>query len=316
MTNMNKKLAIQANAIETWNFDFDSSLRLALEAQLREYEIFFFEDKNVSFIDGKITAKGKWVKFFDQASNFYNYTSEETIEDLSLFNILLIRQDPPFDMKYITNGYLLDMLPSNVVRLNKSSAIRNYPEKFFTLQINNFFPPTVISEDFTQIESFINKYEQVVFKPLYSFAGDSVFLINHDDVNIQEIYQNMIDRYNLPIIAQKFLPEVRRGDIRVMIIDGKIIASMNRKPPEDSIKANLVLGGIASKCELSPKQQYICQEIANELVKKDIIFAGVDLIGDYVTEVNTTSPTGIVPINSFYNIKLEAIIFDALEKRL
>jgi glutathione synthase len=298
------------------NFASDSTILLALEAKRRGYKLFYYHPSKLSLHNGQVVARGQALQVFDKAEKFYALGEEELL-NLSEADIILIRQDPPFDMSYITATYFLEMLPPSVKIVNNPTYIRNSPEKIFVCNYPQLMTATLISRDQRKIEEFRKIHQNIIIKPLYGHGGNDVFYIAENDPNfttITEIFQKF---YNQHFIIQKFIPEVRlEGDKRIIMVDGTAIAAISRVPQQDSIKSNLIAGGQGYKTELSARDLEICQTIGPELKRRGILLAGVDIIGGFITEINVTSPTGLRTVNRLYDMAIERIVWDCILKLL
>ncbi len=238
---------------------------------------------------------------------------ESKIDELVNYDALLVRQDPPFDMNYITNSYILERIKNKILILNDPVQIRNCPEKIFVNDFADFTPPTIITSDLDQIKEFQEKYQEIIIKPLYSCGGDGVFYLKENDQNINVLVETMINYYKAPLIAQKFIKDVKNGDKRVLLLNGEILGVVNRKPQGNDIRSNFHAGGVAQKAKLNKKELEICKIVGQELRNRGLIFVGIDLIGNYITEINVTSPTGINEINHLNNSKIEDQIIQFIE---
>lgn len=292
----------------------DSTLLLGLEAQARGHRLYYYTPDTLSWRDGKITAGAHRIQLFADPKNHYKLGDAEML-DLATMDVVLLRQDPPFDMHYITTTYILEQLPRKTLVVNNPASVRDYPEKLFPTLFRQFMPPTLISTDIHEIEHFRKEQKDIVIKPLYGFGGNDVVRIAPGD-NLAAELKKRFAVGREPLMLQRFLPEVKTGDRRIILIDGEIAAVVGRIPAEGEIRANLRLGGTATKAELTPRQRDICKTIAPLLREKGLIFAGVDVIGDWLTEVNLTSPTTLVAANQLTGKKLESDIWDAIERRM
>ncbi len=309
---MKKKIAIQMDYIESIDFDYDSSFMIANEAQKRGYEIFYYNPKDL-FLDGnQLKAKGYFLELSENREKYFNFLTDKIVINLEIFKFVFLRQDPPFNMTYITSTYLLDCLPRSVIVINNPTAVRNATEKIFPINFYKFMPKTIISNDIMELKNFLDNNNDIVIKPLYGNGGEGIFRVNPKN------FDEIINNYNfldLPIVAQKFIPEIKYGDRRIILLDGEYVGSVARIPEEGSIKANFHAGGSAQKTDLVFRDEEIIREVGKELKNKNLFFVGIDIIGEYLTEINVTSPTGIKQINSLNNIKIESIFWDKLEEK-
>lgn len=316
MTNASAPIAaFQMDALELLNPKSDSTLLLMAEALKRGYRLFHYTPDKLTYAQGKITARGHFVQIFEGAERYFVKEEEATI-NLADVKIVWLRQDPPFDMAYITSTFILEALPSSVLVANNPEQVRNCPEKWFVNQFPEFLPPTLISADAEAIIAFRHQHKEVIIKPLYGHGGNAVFHLQEGDANLKSLLELMFHQSNVPVIAQKFLPEVRGGDIRVILVDGEVAGQIGRVPAAGEIRSNFRVGGSAAKLALSPRQLEICEALKPELQKRGLLFVGIDLIGDYLTEINVTSPTGLRAVNLHYDTHLETSIWDAVERKL
>lgn len=306
------RIAIQMDEVASLKPRTDSTLLIGLEAQARGYELYYYTPDKLTWCDGKITAAGYRITLHPDPEHYYDL-GEVTTLDLTTMDVVLLRQDPPFHMPYITTTYLLEMLPPKTLVLNNPASVRNHPEKLFPALLRQFMPPTLITADVGEIEHFYYQHKDIIIKPLYGFGGRSVLRLKDGDDNFHALLEVQFFASKEPVMVQAFLPEVKTGDRRIILIDGKVGGVMGRIPAENEIRANFRVGGTAAKAELTPKQREVCDLLGPMLKEKGLIFAGIDMIGDYLTEVNLTSPTGMVQMNKLYGIKLEAMFWDAVE---
>ena len=309
---MSKKfLAIQADPIETININTDTTFLLALEAQKRFSKIYWYETKDLSFVKGKVYAEAKEVIFFQNKKKYFKILKITKI-DLSIVKFILIRQNPPFNMNYITSTLYLEFLANKVKILNNPIAIRNISEKFYSLNFLNFMPPTIFTNNLNLIKKFFLKYKKIVIKPIHGYAGKDILFINKkfNEVNIKK-YLSKIGH----VMVQKFLPKVKFGDKRVFILNGKVKGAIKRVPAKGSILSNISQGGKAKKTILNKKEIHLSNFIAKKLKKKDIFFAGIDLVSNYlIGDINITSPTGLPQYKNLTGINLAKNFWDEAEK--
>ena len=230
--------------------------------------------------------------------------------------MLLVRQDPPFNINYITATYLLEHLNPKTLIINNPKSIRDAPEKLYVTNFKNLTPPTVISQDVHEIKKYIKKHRNLIVKPLYEKGGKGIFKISSNDKNIAKKIQNILKKENLPLVIQKYISQIKEGDKRIILINGNPVGKMKRIPAKNEVRANLSQGGAAEKTILTARDKFICKKLKSWLRKEKIFFAGIDIIGNYLTEINITSPTGIVEINGLENIKVEKIFWDLIKKKL
>ena len=313
-----KKILIQIDPIEQLNAKTDSSLLLAKEALKRGHFVMYSNPLDLNIINNKIIVTVKQLKL-DKGKIKYICSSESNIE-ISKFDIILIRQDPPFDMKYITNTYLIDLGCIRSTKkfpfiVNNPTGIRSFTEKIFPLIFEDIIPITCITSNPKIITNFLKKYKKIVIKPLYEKGGDGIFMVQKDDPNMLSIISSATNNFSEQIILQEYLNEVSKGDKRVILIDGEPVGAVNRIPSKNNFKANLHLGGTPKKTILSKKELKICSLIKPFLKKNGFFFVGIDIIGEKLTEINVTSPTGISQINKLNNTNLESIFWKKLEQK-
>ncbi|MFC4346641.1 glutathione synthase [Kordiimonas lipolytica] len=309
------KVAVQMDPIEDINFDGDSSFVMALEAQDRGYSLWHYQPEDLFFDEGKVQAHARPMMLRRERDNHYSLGDREII-DLRDMDVVLMRQDPPFDMAYITATHLLDLVHPDTLVVNNPAEVRNAPEKLFVTEFPDLMPPTMITRNEADVKAFRKRHGDIIVKPLYGNGGAGVFHVKPDDPNLSSLMELFLIGSREPVMVQKFLPEVVRGDKRIILVDGEPVGAINRVPAEGEIRSNMVVGGRAEKSDLTPREQEICDRIGPALREKGLIFVGIDVIGDWLTEINVTSPTGLQAVNRFDGVKLEADIWDAIEKRL
>ena len=308
---MQKQIAIQMDNIETIDFEFDTSFLIGYEAQLRNYKIFYYNPNDLIIQNGDVQASGQYVKLKLDENSYFDYISKRITVDLKNFNFIFLRQDPPFNMNYITSTYILDLLPDSTKVINNPTAVRNATEKLFTFNFKKFMPPTIVTNNITEIENFLDKIGEIITKPLYGNGGVGIHRFNKQNFNPDDLKQYL----DLPIMAQKYIKEINQGDRRLILIDGEYCGSVARIPKDGDIKANFHAGGKAKKTDLVFRDREIIESVGPQLAKKNLFFVGIDIIGDYLTEINVTSPTGIKQINTLNNVNLEKLFWDKLEAK-
>ena len=307
------KISVQMDPIELVDIKADTTFALTLEAYRRGHKLFYYNPKNLSYYNGKVYAKGQTIINMKDSHNEYVDLSEEIVKDLSKEDVILLRQDPPFDMTYITNTHILETLHPKTFVVNNPFEVRNAPEKLFVNKFKEFIPETLITRDFIEINKFRKEFKEIIVKPLYGNGGKQVFHIREDDPNLSSLLEMFFDYSNEPIIIQRYLPEVRKGDCRVIMINGEVVGAVNRVPPIGEARSNLHVGGKAERKALSNKEMEICEALSVELKNRELILVGLDIIGDHLTEINVTSPTGIQEISKFNKTNLSAKFWDAVE---
>jgi glutathione synthase len=311
---MKLKVAIQMDHVSTIDIDGDSTFVLGLEAERRGYEVWHYTPPELIFRDRKVMARAQPMKLRREKGNHFTLGAAQMV-DLATLDVVLLRQDPPFDMSYITTTHLLEHIHPKTLVVNDPAAVRNAPEKLYVTHFDNVMPPTLITADQRALREFRDEHKDIILKPLYGNGGAGVFRVRPDDENFASLLEMFSQRSREPLIAQRYLPEVRQGDKRIILIDGKPVGVINRVPAEGEARSNMHVGGKAVKAELSKRDREICETIGPELARLGMIFVGIDVIGDYLTEINVTSPTGLQQINRFDGVSLEAQIWDRIELR-
>ena len=309
------KIAFQMDPITGVDINADSSFRLAEEAQARGHELFFYGPDQLAYEEGLITAKGHRMTVRREQGNHVDLGPLEHV-DLASFDVIWLRQDPPFDMHYITSTHLLDRLKDDVLVVNDPFWVRNYPEKLLVLDFPQLTPPTTIARDLETIKSFKAKHGDVILKPLYGNGGAGVFRLDANDRNLTSLHELFTGFSREPLIVQKFLPDVSNGDKRVILVDGEPVGAINRVPAAGETRSNMHVGGRPEKIGLTERDLEICAEIGPLLREKGQVFVGIDVIGDYLTEINVTSPTGIQELERFDGVNIAEKIWQAIEAKL
>ncbi|MGL4965677.1 MAG: glutathione synthase [Inquilinus sp.] len=311
---MGLAVAIQMDPIETIDIGGDSTFAMALEAQARGHRLWHYLPRALSLRDGRLTARARPLTVQAVRGAHHAFGEWETV-DLGAVDVILMRQDPPFDMGYITATHLLEHVADRVLVVNDPKEVRNAPEKLLVTHYPELMPPTLITSDRDEIRAFRREHGDIIVKPLYGNGGAGVFRIRPDDENLVallEVYERM---YREPIMIQRYLPEIRQGDKRIILVEGEPVGAVSRMPAEGESRANLHVGGRAQKTVLTEREREICARIGPDLRATGQIFVGIDVIGDYLTEINVTSPTGIHEINRLDGVKIEALLWDAIEAR-
>jgi len=311
---MSLAVAIQMDPIEAVNIDADSSFVLALEAQKRGHALFHYLPRQLFFREQRVYATARSLEVRRERGNHFTLGAPQAI-DLATLDIVLMRQDPPFDMSYITATHLLEHVHPQTLVVNDPVHVRNAPEKLFVTHFEGVMPPTLITSDRAEIVEFRKRHRDIIVKPLFGNGGAGVFHITEGDENLNALLELFTQLYREPVIVQRYIPEVRRGDKRIILIDGQAAGALNRVPAAGEARSNLHVGGIAVKAELTTRDREICEAIGPSLKRRGLVFVGIDVIGDYLTEINVTSPTGLQEINRFDNVRLEERIWDAIEAR-
>ncbi len=309
------KIAFQMDPIGDVDINADSTFRLAEEAQARGHELFFYGPDQLAYQEGRITARGCDMTV-QRVPGEPAILGEEREVDLADWDVVWLRQDPPFDMHYITSTHLLDRLAPQTLVVNDPFWVRNYPEKLLVLDFPDLTPPTTIARDLRTIRAFKEKHGDIILKPLYGNGGAGVFRLDVNDRNLSSLHELFTGFSREPLIVQKFLPDVSNGDKRVILVDGEPVGAINRVPAAGETRSNMHVGGRPEKIGLSARDLEICAAIGPLLKEKGQVFVGIDVIGDYLTEINVTSPTGIQELERFDGINVAEKIWEAIEARL
>ncbi len=309
------KIAFQMDPIGAVDINADSSFRLAEEAQARGHQLFFYGADQLAYQEGRITARGQDMTV-QRVPGDPAVLGPEREVDLAEFDVIWLRQDPPFDMHYITSTHLLDRLKGQVLVVNDPFWVRNFPEKLLILDFPDLMPPTTIARDLRTIKAFKDKHKDVILKPLYGNGGAGVFRLDANDRNLTSLHELFSGFSREPLIVQKFLPDVKNGDKRVILVDGEAVGAINRVPAEGETRSNMHVGGRPEKIGLSERDLEICAAIGPILKEKGQIFVGIDVIGDYLTEINVTSPTGIQELERFNGENIAEKIWQAIEAKI
>ena len=308
------RIAIQMDAIASIDITGDTSFRLGLEAQRRGHLVHVYTPENLSWDEGLVTANVQQVSLQDVVGN--HVTISPSIKTpLKDFDVILMRQDPPFDLAYITTTHLLEHLPKTTQVINDPKEVRNAPEKLLITNFIELMPPTLISCNTKEVRSFKEKYKDIIIKPLYGSGGAGVFRLQTNDENLNSLLEMFANISKEPLMVQAYLPAVRSGGKRIIMLDGKSVGAINRIPAENESRSNMHVGGIAEPCELTERDQYICDQIGPTLRERGLLFVGIDVIGDYLTEINVTSPTGIREIERFSGINIAELTWEIIEKK-
>lgn len=311
------RVAVQMDPIEHINVAADSSFALMLEAEARGHSLYHYAATALSAETGRVRARARALSVSRSAQSYYQWLSEpQTIDLADDVDVVLMRQDPPFDMGYITATHLLEMVSDRTLIVNDPAEVRNAPEKLFVLRYPDLMPPTLVTRSLDEAMDFRSRHGAVVIKPLYGNAGAAVFLIDKSDGNLPALTELFSSVWREPFMVQAFLPDVAKGDKRIVLVDGVATGAINRLPKSGEIRSNLAAGGSAQSTDLTPREAEICARIGPDLAARGLIFVGIDVIGGYLTEINVTSPTGIVAIDRFNGTNTPARIWDAIETRL
>ncbi|MCA0431707.1 MAG: glutathione synthase [Proteobacteria bacterium] len=311
---MKLKVAVQMDPVAAIDIAGDSTFALMLEAQARGHSLFHYHVNALAYRDGKLFAHGEDAVVRDEKGNHVTLGERRRV-DLGGFDVILMRQDPPFDMAYITATHLLERIHPKVLVVNDPAEVRNAPEKLFILNYAQFMPPTLISRSPEEIAEFRHEHGEIILKPLYGNGGAGIFRTHRDDQNFNSLLEMFAQLNREPIIAQRYLPAVRAGDKRIILVDGKVAGAINRVPAHHDNRSNMHVGGRAEPATLTKREHEICEALGPDLKKRGLIFTGIDVIGDMMTEINVTSPTGIRQVKRFGGADIAALIWDAIEAR-
>ncbi len=320
---MGLKIAVQMDPIEDIDIKGDSSFAIMLAAQNRGADIFCYHVDDLASQNGQVAAYGHWVSRGDDAAIKLrdepgNHVSKGTLkrEDLRQFDALFMRQDPPFDMAYITATHILDQIKDDVLIVNDPTEVRNAPEKIFVLKFEDLMPETLITRSVREIENFRAKHGDMIVKPLYGNGGAGVFMLKADDSNLTSLLELFFAQNREPLMVQPFLEDVKYGDKRIILIDGEISGAINRVPLNGQVRSNMHVGGKPEPVEITARDREICEALKPELKARGLIFVGIDVIGDYLTEINVTSPTGIREVEKFDAINIADTILNVVEEKI
>ena len=306
------KVGFQMDPLDNIDPRLDTSFRLAEEAELRGYSVFHYLPNNLTFSKTRIIANGHFVKLNRKQNPSFTILKNKTIDIGHDLDILWLRQDPPFNMDYLSSTYLLDFVGNETLIVNNPFWVRNFPEKLLVLNYPQLMPATIITSRIEVIQEFREKYGDIILKPLYGNGGAGVFKINYNDKNFVALFELFQMNSTEPLIAQEFLPEVINGDKRIILLDGEILGAINRIPQKGEIRSNMHVGGKAVATELSIDEIKICEQIGSTLKEHGQIFVGIDVIGGKLTEINVTSPTGLQELEKFENKNLASKVWDKL----
>ena len=310
------KIALQMDPLEKLDLKGDSTFILGLEAIKRGFELYFYSPSDLIYKNNNVYAKAKILDLaFENGREKFNYGKIKVLK-LSSLDVILMRQDPPFNMSYITATHILEKIASQTLILNNPFHVRNAPEKIFVTEFSNFMPETLITRETSEIIKFKKKNKNIIIKPLYGNGGEGVFFIKDKDSNFNVIVENFLNLNKEQFIIQSYIPEVKKGDKRIILIDGEVVGAINRLPAKNENRSNMHVGGKPIKTSLNKNDKLICRTISPYLKSKGLFFVGIDVIGNYLTEINVTSPTGIREINLLNKTNIEKIFWDKAIKKL
>ncbi|EQB03226.1 glutathione synthase [Sphingobium baderi] len=318
MTQLNPlTVAVQMDPMEGINIAGDSTFHIMLAARERGHRLYHYLAPDLTYREGRVLAKARPVRVQKVAGDHFIFGEPEVLDLGRDVDVVLMRQDPPFDLSYITATHLLERVQAETLVVNDPAAVRDAPEKLFVLDYARFMPPTMITRDLDEVKSFLAEHGEIVVKPLYGNAGNAVFHVGQSGANLSALVELFKSSWVEPFMVQAFIPGVAKGDKRIVLVDGDVAGAVNRIPGAGEIRSNLAVGGSAAKTQLTEKEEEICAALGPELKRRGLLFVGIDVIGgEWLTEINVTSPTGIVSIDAFNGTDTGAMIWDAIDARL
>jgi glutathione synthase len=311
---MSLKVAVQMDPIQRINIKGDSTFALLLEAQKRGHSLAYYTPDRLAMLNGRLFATVEPLSVRDVAGDHFSLGEPKRVE-LSAFDVILLRQDPPFDLAYVTTTHFLERIHPKTLVVNDPAHVRNAPEKMMVTEFPDLMPPTLVTRDLAEIKAFRAEHGDIVMKPLYGHGGGAVFRLTREDLNFGSLYDLFSTNFREAWVVQKFLPEVKDGDKRIILVDGEFAGAVNRVPAADDLRSNMVRGGSPKETELSPREREICTTIGPKLRERGLLFVGIDVIGGWLTEINVTSPTGIRAIRNLGGPDVAALIWDKIEKK-
>jgi glutathione synthase len=311
---MSLKIAVQMDPIERINIRGDSTFALLLEAQSRHHAIAYYTPDRLALTGNKVVAAVQPLTVRDQDGDHFTL-GEARRTDLADFDVILLRQDPPFDLAYVTTTHLLERVHPRTLVVNDPRSVRNAPEKMYVMEFSDLMPPTLITRDLAEIKAFRTEHGDIVMKPLYGKGGEAVFRLAPEDLNFGSLYDLFTATFREAWVVQKFLPAVKQGDKRIILVDGEFAGAVNRVPAPDDLRSNMVRGGTPKETDLTPREREICARLAKPLRERGLIFVGIDVIDGFLTEINVTSPTGIRAIKNLGGPDVAAMIWNVIEKK-
>ena len=308
------KIAVQTDHVSTFRIEGDTTFALSLEAQRRGHALYHYTPDRLTMEGGRIFARVEEMIVRDEKGRHYEL-GQPVRTDLSEMDVVLLRQDPPFDMNYITTTHLLERIHPKTLVVNDPAWVRNSPEKIFVTEFPDLMPETMITKDAEEVREFRRKHGDIIVKPLYGNGGAGIFHLHEADRNLSSLLEMFAQMFREPFIVQRYLKEVRKGDKRIILIDGEPVGAINRVPAEHDSRSNMHVGGRAEHAELTPREEEICARIGPELRRRGFLLVGIDVIGDYMTEINVTSPTGVREVKRFGGADIAALFWDKLEEQ-
>ncbi len=311
---MSLNVAVQMDPIERINIRGDSTFALLLEAQARGHGLSYYTPNRLVLRDGKLSAVVQPLKVRDIADEHFTL-GEPRLSDLTSFDVVLLRQDPPFDLAYVSTTHMLERIHPRTLVVNDPAHVRNAPEKIFVTEFPELMPPTLITRDLAAIKAFRAEHGDIVMKPLYGKGGEAVFRVAREDLNFGSLYDLFSTMFREPWVVQKFLPAVKDGDKRIILVDGEFAGAVNRVPAPDDLRSNMVRGGVPKATGLTPREREICASLGPALRERNLLFVGIDVIDGFLTEINVTSPTGIRAVKNLGGPDIAALIWDKIEAK-
>lgn len=311
---MSLKIAVQMDPIQRINIKGDSTFALLLEAQKRGHALSYYTPDRLALLNGRVFSTVEPLSVRDQAGDHYTLGEPRRV-DLTEFDVILLRQDPPFDLNYVTTTHLLERIHPKTLVVNDPAHVRNAPEKVFVTEFPDLMPPTLVTRDLAEIKAFRAEHGDIVMKPLYGHGGGAVFRITREDLNFGSLYDMFSVTFREAWVIQKYLPAVKDGDKRIILVEGEYAGAVNRIPAADDLRSNMVRGGSPAKTELTKREREICDRLGPALRERGLLFVGIDVIGDYITEINVTSPTGVRAIKNLGGPDIAALIWDKIEAK-
>jgi glutathione synthase len=307
-------VAVQMDPIEAISIKGDSTFALMLEAQARGHRLYYYTPDRLAMRDGRVSAALAPVEVRDVLGDHFTLGPAER-RDLAEMDVVLMRQDPPFDMAYISATHMLERIHPHTLVVNDPAGVRNAPEKILVTTFPDLMPPTLITRDRSEIEAFRREFGDIVMKPLYGHGGGAVFRIARHDLNFGSLYDLFAVTFREPWVVQRFLPEVKHGDKRILLVDGEFAGAVNRVPAEDDLRSNMVRGGAAEATDLTPREREICERLAPEMRRRGFVLVGIDVIHGHLTEINVTCPTGLRAVKNLGGPDVAAIVWDSIEAK-
>jgi len=311
---MSLKVAVQMDPIQRINIKGDSTFALLLEAQKRGHRLAYYTPDRLALLNGRLFSTVESLAVRDQVGSHFTLDEPRRVE-LSEFDVVLLRQNPPFDLAYVTTTHLLERIHPKTLVVNDPAHVRNAPEKIFVTEFPDLMPPTLLTRDLAEIKAFRAEHDDIVMKPLYGHGGGAVFRITRDDLNFGSLYDMFANTFREQWVVQKFLPAVKHGDKRIILVDGEFAGAVNRIPAADDLRSNMVRGGAAAATDLTAREREICKRLGPALRERGLLFVGIDVIDDFITEINVTSPTGIRAIKNLGGPDIAAIVWDKIEDK-